>query len=274
MVPDVINLKGRTIAITRPADQAEETAQLITSYGGVPYFVPSIEIKQSCDLDSVKRFVSELEKNRIDYVLFMSVNGIRYLVSCAESLDLKLELLEGLNKVVVLAVGPKTAQELVEYDVLVNLVPAQYSSEGIIDCLKKQDVVGKTVFIPRTKGAPPDLANNLRNLGAVVCELYVYESLLPNEQSLNQKVVEDLRDGAIDAIVFGSSLSAKNLFGMLKDVISQKQLQTLLNTQLTIVAIGPTTAQALSGLGLHVDVMPKKYLFLETLKALSDFWGT
>ena len=269
MVPDALNLKGRTVAITRPADQAEETAQLITSFGGVPYFVPSIAIKQTCDLESVKKFVLDLKKSRIDYVLFMSVNGIRYLVSCAEGLGLKPQLLEGLNKVVVLAVGPKTAEELVEHGVFVDLVPVRYNSEGIIECLKKHGISGKTIYIPRTKGAPPDLANNLRNLGAVVQELYVYESLLPHDQNLNQKFVDDLGDGAMDAIIFGSSLSAKNLFEMLKDVISQKQLQTLLNTQLTIVAIGPTTAQALSGLGLRVDVMPEKIFVYTNFESFS-----
>ena len=272
MVPDAIDLKRRAIAITRPAQQAEETAELIKSYGGVPYFIPSIAIKQTCDLESVKQFVAELKTNTIDYVMFMSVNGIRFLVSCAEDLGLKLHLLEGLNQVVVLAVGPKTAQELVDCGVHVDLVPTKYSSEGIIDCLTPHEVNGKTVYIPRTKGAPPDLANNLRSLGAVVNELYVYESLLPTEQDLNKKFLDDLRDGSIDAIIFGSSLSVKNLFEMLSDVISQKQLQDLLNTKLTIVAIGPTTAQALCGLGLKVDVMPEKYLFTETLKALSDYW--
>jgi uroporphyrinogen-III synthase len=272
MVSNAINLKGRNIAITRPAEQAEETAELIKSYGGVPYFISSIELKQTCDLESVKRFVAELKLNRIDYVMFMSVNGIRYLVRCAEDLGLKLQLLKGLNDVVVLAVGPKTAQELVDYGVCVDLVPVKYSSEGIIDCLTQHEINGKTVYIPRTKGAPPDLANNLRNLGAVVHELYVYESLLPTESDLNKKFFDDLCDGAIDAIIFGSSLSATNLIEMLSELVSQKQLKSLLNTELTIVAIGPTTAQALSSLGLKVDVMPEKYLFTEALKALSNYW--
>jgi uroporphyrinogen-III synthase len=272
MVPDAINLKGRTVAITRPADQADETADLIKSYGGLPYFIPSIVIRQTCDLASVKRFISELKINTIDYVMFMSVNGISYLVSCSEVLGLKEQLLDALNKVVVLAVGPKTAQELVAFGVSVDLIPGKYSSEGIIDCLNQHEISGKTVYIPRTKGAPPDLANSLRNLGAVVHELYVYESLLPSDQNLNKEFLEDLRSGKIDAIVFGSSLSAKNLFEMLSNLISKNQLQDLLNAKLVVVAIGPTTAQALSGLGLQVDVMPEKYLFTETLKALAKYW--
>jgi len=266
------NLKGRTVAITRPVNQAQETASLIKSCGGVPYFIPSIEIKEICDLEFVKHFVSELRFNKIDYVLFMSVNGIRYLISCAKNLKLEQQLVYDLNKVAVLAVGPKTAQEIVDFGVSVDLVPEKYSTNGIINCLKQHGVSGKTVYVPRTKGAPPDLANNLRKLGAFVHELHVYDSLLPTDQTLNKKFLTDLREGTIDAIIFGSSLSAKNLFEMLKDDISQEQLQDLLNTNLVIVAIGPTTAQALSNLGLHVDVVPKKYLFTETLKVLVNYW--
>ena len=54
-------------------------------------------------------------------------------------------------------------------------------------------------------------------------------------------------------------------------VPSTKQLQDLLKAKLVVVAIGPTSAQGLWGLGLQVDVMPEKYLFTETLKALSDY---
>jgi uroporphyrinogen-III synthase len=272
MVQDSFTLKERTVAITRPRDQAEETGNLIKQYGGKPYLIPTIEIKPTCDSTAVQNFVTELEDHKIDYVLFMSVNGIRYLISCAEKLGLKRQLMENLKKTVVMAVGPKTAQELTSHDITVGLVPTKYSSSGIIQCLKQQDIYGKSIYIPRTRGAKPDLANNLKNLGAIVHELYVYESLLPHNQEQNKKFLNNLKQGTINAIIFGSSLSAKNLFKMLENHIPKKNLQTLLNEQLTIVAIGPVTADTLIELGLTVNVMPKTYLFEETLKSLAQHW--
>lgn len=272
MVQDTFTLKGRTVAITRPVDQAEETGELIKSFGGVPYFIPSIEIQETCDAESIKHFVNELENKKIDYVLFMSVNGIRYLLSCASRFGLKSRILTNLKNVAVLAVGPKTAQELNKHDVFVDLVPEQYSSEGITNCLQKHGINAKTVYIPRTKGATPDLANNLADLGAFVHEFYVYTSLLPADPDLNQKFVNDLQNGVVDAIIFGSSLSATNLFEMLKNEVSHERLRNLLNSKLTIVAIGPVTAHSLSELHLRVDVMPKKYLFEEALKLLAKHW--
>jgi uroporphyrinogen-III synthase len=272
MVQDSFTLKGKTVAITRPFDQIEETGNLIKLYNGQPYFVPLIEIKPTCDLQAVTDFFSKLQNCQIDYVVFMSVNGIRFLFSFAEDLGLSSELKVGLNNVVVIAVGPKTAQELTNCGIIVGLVPKDYSSNGILQCLTEQGVSGKSVWIPRTSGASPTLADSLRELGTNVHELYVYESLLPRYTGLYKQFLEDLKSGKIDAIIFGSSLSAKNLFKIFVDFVSKQDLCDLMNRALTIVAIGPITAKTLRELGLRVDVMPKKYLFEEALKELSQHW--
>jgi uroporphyrinogen-III synthase len=89
---------------------------------------------------------------------------------------------------------------------------------------------------------------------------------------LKAKVFEDLTGGKIDGILFGSGLSAKNIFKMLTEKASMEQLRKLLAEKVTIVAIGPTTAQALEELAVKVDVVPKDYLFEEALSALAQFW--
>ena len=43
--------------------------------------------------------------------------------------------------------------------------------------------------------------------------------------------------------------------------------------QVTVVAIGPTTAEALKELNIKVDVVPKDYLFEEALLALAAYWA-
>lgn len=272
MVQDGFTLNGKTVALTRPRDQAEETGNLIKQYSGTPCFIPTIEIASTCDTSAVKAFFVELDASKVDYVLFMSPNGINHLLSLAETLGLKDEFRSCLNKTVVLAVGPKTAQALNKHGVNVGLVPEKYSSDGIIVCLKQQGIVGKTVYVPRTRGATRYLADSLTVLGADVHELYVYESLLPHDHDLNKRFLNDLRAGKVDAIVFGSSLSAVNLFEMLGELVSKKQLRELLNSKLTIVAIGHVTAETLFELGLKVDVVPETYLFEEALKLLAHYW--
>lgn len=267
-------MKGKTVALTRPYDQVIETGNLIKQYGGQPYFIPSIEIKPTCNLQVMKDFLFKLQNCQVDYVLFMSVNGIRYLFSCSETLELCSQLKLGLKNAVVIAVGPKTAQELKKYGIIVGLVPEEYSSDGIINCLTQNDLIGKSVYVPRTSGASPNLAERLRTLGANVHELYVYNSVLPRYRDLDKQFLEDLKSGKIDAIIFGSSLSAKNLLEMLHVFVPREKLLQLLNEKLIIVSIGPVTAETLSKLGLDVDVMPNTYLFIDAIKELVHYWKT
>jgi uroporphyrinogen-III synthase len=273
MVQNAFTLKGRTIAITRPRKQAEETCRLIREYGGKPYSIPTIELKGTSDLSSTRRFITELGKGKVDYVIFMSPNGIRYLLSSAESLGMKAQLKAYLEKAITVAVGPKTAQELETHNIHVSLVPAEYSSEGIIQTFQQLDIGGKSIYIPRTSGATPSLANKLREMGGKVQEIYVYESLLPIDKEVTMKFFQDLVAGKIHAIIFSSSLGVKNFFQILRELNSREKLLDLMNSKLTIIAIGPVTAETLLKTGLKVDVMPDKYLFEEAIIALARYWN-
>src|SRR5450759_991805 len=129
MVQKAPSLKGKTVAITRPAGQAEEASKLIEQKGGVPYYIPAIEIKGLSNFTPIKKFVTELLKGQVDYVILMSTNGVKYLFSAAETLKQTGDLKDGLGKAFVIAVGPRTAQALEEYRIRVDLVPLEYSSE-------------------------------------------------------------------------------------------------------------------------------------------------
>ena len=274
MVQKTPSLKRKTIAVTRPSVQAEEAGKLIAEKDGVPYFIPALEIKSLTNFVPVKKFVSELVKGQVDYVVFMSTNGVKYLFSAAENLKQCKHLRRGLRQTFVIAVGPRTAQAVEEYNVHVNLVPLKYSSEGLIECLQGKEISGKAVRIPRTTGATPTLTEKLKEMGAQVEEVYVYESALPIDENLKNKFFEDLTSGKIDAIVFGSGLSAKNIFKMLSEKANIKELRKIFANKVTTVAIGPTTAEALREIGVKVDVMPQNYLFEDALAALAAFWDS
>ena len=61
---------------------------------------------------------------------------------------------------------------------------------------------------------------------------------------------------------------------MLENQISQEKLSDLLNSKVTVVAIGPVTADALADMGVEADVMPDKHLFEEALVALALYWSS
>ena len=274
MVQKTPILKGKTVAITRPAGQAEEAGKLISEMGGAPYYIPAIEIKGLSNPAPIKKFIAELCKEQVDYVILMSTNGVKYLFEAAETLKQKDDLKKGLAKAFVIAVGPRTAESLKEYGVRVDLVPTKYSSEGLIECLQGRELSGKRIRIPRTSNAKPTLTEKLKELGADVEEIYVYESGLPVDEKVKDKFYEDLIGGRIDALVFGSGLSAKNIFKMLAEKASMDEFRSIIKDKVTTVAIGPTTAEALKEMDIKVDVVPKDYLFEEALVALARHWNT
>jgi uroporphyrinogen-III synthase len=272
MVQTAPNLKGKVVALTRPVDQAEEAGKLIQAKGGIPYYMPAIEIKPLSNPQQMTNFIAELQTGTVDYVILMSTNGVKHLFEVAQSINQTDKLRSGLAQTFVIGVGPRTAQELQAYNVRVDLVPEKYSSEGLLEVLTAKDVKGKKIRIPRTTSAAPTLNNKLTDMGADVQEIHVYESGLPIDENLKNRFHKDLTNGQIDAILFGSGLSVKNIFKMLTEKTPIEQLQKLLAEKITIIAIGPTTAQALKELNIKVDVIPKDYLFKEALNALAEHW--
>jgi uroporphyrinogen-III synthase len=273
MVQEKPILKGRTVAITRPSEQAGEAGKLINEMGGVPYYIPAIEIKGLSNPVNLKKFIWDLQKGYVDYVILMSTNGVRYLFGLAINNRLLKLLHEGLKKSFVIAVGPKTAEALKEHNVRVDMVPQQYSSEGLLKALEGKDLRGKKIRIPRTSNATPTLTDKLHEMGADVEEIHVYESGLTVDYELKANFYKDLTSGHIDAIVFGSGLSAKNIFKMLTEKASMEALRKIIREKITIVAIGPTTAEALKEINIQVDVIPTEYLFENALVALATFWA-
>jgi uroporphyrinogen-III synthase len=266
-------LKGRVVAITRPAGQAEEAGALIRAKGGVPYYIPAIEIKPLSNPEPMKKFITELYAGTVDYVILMSTNGVKYLFAAAEGIGQTRLLHEGLAKSYVIGVGPKTAEALKGAGVRVDLVPQKYSSEGLLEAFQDKNLKGKKIRIPRTSNATPTLTSQLKEMGADVEEIYIYESSLPADEELKTKFYNDLTGGYINAVLFGSGLSAKNIFKMLTEKAGMEQLRKIFAQKVRGVAMGPTTAEALRDLGVKVDVVPDDYLFDSALDALAKHWN-
>jgi uroporphyrinogen-III synthase len=127
MVQEDYPLKGRTVVVTRPRNQAAETLKAIELRGAKPYLLPTIEIKAPRDLSAATRFFQDLANKKADYVILMSTNGVHQLLAIAESLCTLEEFKRNLKNAAVMAVGPKTAQELENNGIHVDLVPEKYT---------------------------------------------------------------------------------------------------------------------------------------------------
>jgi uroporphyrinogen-III synthase len=213
----------------------------------------------------------ELQKGHVDYVILMSTNGVKYLFSAAENYKLARLLHEGLKNTFVIAVGPKTAESMKEYNVHVDMVPQQYSSEGLLKALEGKDLQGKKIRIPRTSNATPTLTDTLREMGADVEEIYVYESGLPMMRS-SRKVLPGFDQWMHRRSCFLSRLSAKNIFKMLAEKAYMEKSSPINRAESNDGLLVPPPRNP-GEMDIKVDVVPKDYLFESALYALAEYWN-
>lgn len=273
MVPEVrsrLPLKGKTVVITRPEKQAEKLAKLISRLGGIPYLVPTIEIKPQQDETLISRLLNRILNEQIDFLIFMSVNSVTRLIGYLEKFGLKDRFLKRIGKAKIGAIGPKTKKEVERYGIKVNIVPSIYSSEGIVESLKKMDLQEKTVVIFCSNKSSRHLPQKLEELGVKMIKVPVYECVPPADHSKILAFIDDLLKGKIDIVTFTSSFTAINLFKMASQHLSVDDLRKYLGKTI-IAAIGPVTRRTLEELGIKVDVMPKKYTIEAMVKSLVNY---
>lgn len=260
-----LSLRGKVVAITRPEKQADELAELVSKVGGKPYIVPTVEIKPQQNERLITRLFNKILNERVDFLIFMSVNGVAILIGFLEKLGLKAKFLEKLNRTKIIAVGPKTRGELEKHRIKVDVVPQTYSSEGIVESLKRMDLREKTAVILRSSKSGGYLTRELEKLGARVLEVPIYQCTSPTDHSKVLAFVEDLLKEKIDVVTFTSSFTALNLFKIAGQYIPAGDLRKRLG-KVVIAAIGPATRRTLEELGVRVDVMPREY----TIEAMTD----
>lgn len=165
------DLAGTSVLVTRAEQQAEGLCRLITEQKGRPLRFPCIEIRpsdpQSADLGS--------RLKQADMAIFISANAVKYGLQQLSGGHLP-ERLE------IAAVGTATAQALVESGQRVAIMPAQgFDSEALLMTpqMSAERLMGKRILIFRGQDGRELLRDTLRQRGALVDYVEVYQRLCP-----------------------------------------------------------------------------------------------
>jgi len=221
-------LAGARIVVTRPAGRGESLCSRIHAAGGEAIAFPVI------DLHGIPG--ARLPDSDEDRVIFTSVAAVEHSLGLFESLD-------GAK---VAAIGATTAGALRDGGIAPAHVPEQEESEGLLALPGFTDVAGLTVWIVKGRGGRELIASTLRERGANVVLVEVYERRLPETDT--GPLVERWRAGAIDAVVVSSRAGLENLHAML----NAEGRQFLRETQLVM----PTSRMLKLALELEVLSAP------------------
>ena len=236
-------LFGKTIMVTREKEASSEFAELLASCGAMIIEFPTIEIKPVRNTKEQELSVRNLED--YDFLVFTSVNGVS---NYFEVLALEGKDSRELKGKKIIAIGEKTSEELLRYNLRADYVPKVYTAEGIISLAEKLNLNGKKILIPRALVARELLPDTLRAMGAEVEVLCVYETLVPDYAKQKLDLIKMKFSGAeIDLVTFTSSSTVTNFFSLLgKD--------PELFSKTGFACIGPVTAATLLGYGLTPTV--------------------
>jgi uroporphyrinogen-III synthase len=270
MVQREAPLKGKTVVITRPKAQAKEIVESIRALGGNVILLPMVEVKTIYDRRKFSDFYRKLADGRIDYVVFMSVNGVKSLIDISKRFRMKMWLLGAIKNTFVVAVGDKTAARLRLEGIDVKIVPREFSSKGIVEELSNANLIRKQIYVVRTSASGNYLRDRLSKYEALVSEYYVYGSRRPKVSKALKSVVNKLLDDDIWAIVFTSPSTVENFLVLSGRLIDKRRLIECLN-RAVVAAIGPVTSSFLAKEGVQVDVMPKRYLSLDLVEDLGRY---
>jgi len=201
-------LHGVGVLVTRPRAQAAELINLIQDNGGNAICCPVIEIVPR---DSAAIAADTAALPTPDIALFVSRNAVAHGLSHAA------DAMKG-------ATGPATAAAIEAAGQSVDILSKSgFDSESLLDEPALQNVAGKNIRIIRGLGGRGLLAETLRERGATVDYLPVYERRLPECSPLLLSEVEAaLREGGIHAITVMSVQTLKNLLEILPDGCRQR----------------------------------------------------
>jgi uroporphyrinogen-III synthase len=251
------DFKGKVIAITRPIERSQEAVRIIENYGGQVLVAPTLELRVS----NTRSLIELCEKaDELDWLIFTSPTAILSLFKHCKDLKSRLN-----PQCRVAVIGPRTGNYLTEHDLEADLIPDDYTAEGLLDAFNRIDIRNKNIGLPRTLAARDVLPQGLKNKGAHVFLVEAYKSALPQDRTSANKLIEDIINKKVDAVTFTSTLTVRNLFEMVKEEDKNKLLETLRTGEVLVAAIGPVTAKALEEQGIPT-IIPDEY----TVKAMLD----
>jgi len=233
---DTRPLFGKRVVVTRARSQASSLSDRLAVLGADVLEMPATKIEVA-DPAPVAAAIGRLAEYA--WVIFTSQNGVAVFWDALRAAGRDTRALAAAK---IAAVGPATANALLEHGIAVDVSPERFVAEGLLDALRdRRDIRGARVLYAAAEGARETLQDGLEELGAVVDRVTLYRSVVDGAGA------SDLRDrllaGDVDAVTF-TSASSVNAF---VDAVGTEGAR-----RAPAVSIGPITSDAARARGLVV----------------------
>ncbi len=233
-------LEGKRVLITRPKERVEELCFLLEDEGAEVLSLPVLELRPPEDPRPLAAAAESIQRYR--WVVFASPSAVEAVM---EALRLA-GTLDRMSHVRVAAVGPRTARTAESHGLQVAAEPAEATGLGLFEALRSDLHPDDEVLLPAAEEGRRELELALREQGVRVTRVTAYRTT-PAE--LSPEAQQVLRETPPDVVLFASPRTAEFFL----EAAGRERLG-----QARVVAIGPTTAGALSRLGIEVAAVAER----------------
>ncbi len=195
-------LFGRRVVVTRARSQAATLSDRLAAVGAEIIEMPATRIEVAVDTPALAALDS---LDAYSWLIFTSQNGVRIFWEVLRQTGRDARALAGVK---IAAVGPATAEALLEHGLAVDVSPDRFVAEALLDELSaRRDVAGARVLYAAAEGARETLQEGLEALGATVNRITLYRSV-PDGDGASQ-LRERLARGDADLVTFTSASSVR-----------------------------------------------------------------
>ena len=219
------------VAVFRPDDERiDDAVDLLSKLGAEPVPDPRLAVDPT-----------GATPDDAQYVVLTSKTGVELAAEAGWEPD----------GATLVAIGPATAAAARDAGWTVDIVPAEYTSSGLVERLRG-DVDGARIEVARSDHGSDVLLDGLHDAGAVVTETVLYRLTRPDGAGESAQMAAD---GALDAAAFTSSLTVTHFV----EAAAERGVRDAAVAGLheaVVGAIGPPTAETAAEHGIDVDVIP------------------
>lgn len=248
-------LHGKRAVVSRARSSDSRLATKLRSLGATVIETPAIQIEPLASFAELDEALASIAQ--YDWMSFASANAVHQVFQriLAKGNDAR-----SLNGVNIAAIGPATVDALSQHGIAADLVPADYSSQGLVDAFSKLPDVPKQVLAFKSDIGRESVMEGLSTLGALVHLVSAYRTVRVEGSS---DVAKSAFRQGIDITTFTSSSTVSNLVEMLDG-------DTELVNGSTVSCIGPITAGTARELGIRVDIVPTTHTIDGMIDAILD----
>jgi uroporphyrinogen-III synthase len=211
------------ILITRPIEQSITFINKLSKNGFSPFLLPLIEITP---------LEFSLNNYNFDYIIFTSQNSCKFFINYLKNFDLE--------KTNIVAIGTKTSYYLKNKGIKVDLIPNEYSSDGLKELFARRNINNKKILIPgssiRDRNFEDFCKKNNNSVTAI--DIYTTNPIIYQHNYIDNFINEY----AIEVITLFSPSAAQALLD---------QFDYLSASSITYICIGNKTSKYLKEKGLN-----------------------